>query len=278
MIIDMPTPFFVRAGIAMLAAALVPGVFAAGEEAPYIPTSDNVAMAMLTLAKVTSEDYVIDLGSGDGRIVIAAAKRFGARGLGVEIVPELVEKSRQSAASANVSARAVFREQDLFKTDLSPANVVTLYLLPEVNLQLRPRLLQLRPGTRIVSHDWDMGDWEPEKVITLDVPDKPIGREKSSKVFLWIVPARVEGDWCGTGKAKGVGLRLAQSYQRFRGELTDASGVRTFEGRINASVLRGPPGLNMTYDGVSIRATYATGKYSPLKNATFGRQRGPSCK
>ena len=266
------------AGIALLAATFAYRALAAGEEAPYIPTSDNVAVAMLTLAKVTSEDYVIDLGSGDGRIVITAARRFGARGLGVEIVPELVEKSRQSAAAANVSARALFREQDLFKTDLSPANVITLYLLPEVNLQLRPRLLQLHPGTRIVSHDWDMGDWEPDKAITLDVPDKPIGREKSSKVFLWIVPARIEGDWCGTGKHKGVGLRLAQRYQRFRGELDDASGSRTFEGRIQASVLRGPQGLNMTYDGVTIKATYATGKYAPLKNAVFARQKGSACK
>jgi hypothetical protein len=267
-----------RAGIVLLAATFASRSLAAGEEAPYIPTSDNVAIAMLTLAKVTSEDYVIDLGSGDGRIVITAARRFGARGLGVEIVPELVEKSRQSAAAANVTARALFREQDLFKTDLSPASVITLYLLPEVNLQLRPRLLQLHPGTRIVSHDWDMGDWEPDKAITLEVPDKPIGREKTSKVFLWVVPARIEGDWCGTGKHKGVGLRLAQSYQRFRGELDDASGARTFEGRIQANILHGPQGLNMTFDGVTIKATYAVGKYAPLKNAVFSRQKGPVCK
>jgi methyltransferase family protein len=267
-----------RAGIVLLVAAFLPPAFGAGEEAPYVPTSENVAVAMLTLARMTSEDYLIDLGSGDGRIVITAARRFGARGLGVEIVPELVEKSRQSAAAANVSARALFREQDLFKTDLSPANVITLYLLPEVNLQLRPRLLQLHPGTRIVSHDWDMGDWEPEKTVTVDDPDKPIGREKTSKVFLWVVPARIEGDWCGTGKHKGVGLRLAQKYQRFRGELDDASGSRTFEGRIQANVLRGPPGLNMTFDGVTIKATYATGKYAPLKNAVFARLKGPACK
>jgi hypothetical protein len=97
-------------------------------------------------------------------------------------------------------------------------------------------------------------------------------------VFLWIVPARIEGDWCGTAKHKGVGLRLAQNYQRFRGELTDASGPRTFEGRIQASVLRGPQGLNMTFDGVTIKATYAVGKYAPLKNAVFARQKGSVCK
>src|SRR5207342_2290340 len=128
-------------------------VATAQDEVPFITTPDKVTLAMLELAAVGPADHVIDLGSGDGRIVITAAKRFGARGLGVEIVPELVEKSRQSAAAANVTARALFREQDLFKTDLSPASVITLYLLPEVNLQLRPRLLQLHPGTRIVSHD-----------------------------------------------------------------------------------------------------------------------------
>ena len=258
---------------------LAPAAFAApAEEVPFIVTPDNVTLAMLTLAKVGNEDYLIDLGSGDGRIVLTAAKRFGARGLGVEIVPELVEKSRAAARNMNVEGRAHFREQDLFKTDLSPASVVTMYLLPDVNLQLRPRLLQLRPGTRVVSHDWDMGDWEPDKTITVDVPDKAVGLEKRSKVHLWVVPARIEGDWCGTGKAKGVNLRLAQSHQKFRGQLNDASGSRDFEGRIAGYVLRGPQGLNMTFDGTRIKATYAAGKYSAFKNATFARQRGPSCK
>jgi SAM-dependent methyltransferase len=262
-----------------LFALLSPAAFAAPvEEVPFIVTPDNVTLAMLTLAKLTPEDYVIDLGSGDGRIVLTAAKRFGARGLGVEIVPELVEKSRAAARNMNVENRAHFREQDLFKTDLSPASVVTMYLLPEVNLQMRPRLLALRPGTRIVSHDWDMGDWEPDKTITLDVPDKAVGLEKKSKVHLWVVPARIEGDWCGTGKAKGVNLRLAQSHQKFRGQLNDATGARDFEGRITGYVLRGPQGLNMTFDGTRIKATYAAGKYSAFKNATFARQHGPTCK
>jgi hypothetical protein len=264
----------------LLAAALAPTALAAApvEEVPFIVSPDNVTMAMLTLARVGPEDYLIDLGSGDGRIVLTAARRFGARGLGVEIVPELVEKSRAAAHAMNLEQRAHFREQDLFKTDLSPASVITMYLLPEVNMQLRPRLLQLRPGTRIVSHDWDMGDWEPDKTVTLDVPDKAVGREKSSKVLLWVVPARIEGDWCGVGKAKGKGLRLAQSHQKFRGELSDAQGARTFEGKISGYVLRGPQGLNMTFDGTRVKATYATGKYSAFKNATFARQRGPSCK
>jgi tRNA A58 N-methylase Trm61 len=144
-------------------------------------------LEMLKLAGVGPADHVIDLGSGDGRIVITAARRFGASGLGVEIVPDLVRRSRENAKQAGVADRVEFREQDLFETDLSKATVVTLYLLPEVNLQLRPRLQKLKPGTRIVSHDWDMGDWKPDRTITVDAPDKAIGREKSSRIHLWVV-------------------------------------------------------------------------------------------
>jgi SAM-dependent methyltransferase len=131
--------------------------FAQDTDVPFVVTPDNVTREMLKLAGVKASDYVIDLGSGDGRIVIVAAKHFGARGLGVEIVPELVAKSRDNAKKAGVADRAEFRVQDLFATDLSPATVITMYLLPEVNLQLKPKLLALKPGTRIVSHDWDMG-------------------------------------------------------------------------------------------------------------------------
>lgn len=166
------------------------------DEVPFITTPDNITIAMLEVAGVGKSDYVIDLGSGDGRIVITAAKRFGARGLGVELVADLVRQSRESAAKAGVAARAKFVEMDLFKADLSPATVITMYLLPEVNLQLRPRLLCLKPGTRIVSHDWDMGDWKPEKMLTLPAPDKIIGLKKESKVYLWRVPERAAGEAC----------------------------------------------------------------------------------
>ena len=173
--------------------ALLPLLFlpapAAGlsEDVPFVVTPDNVTLAMLELAGVGPKDYLVDLGSGDGRIVIVAAKRFGARGLGIEIVPDLVRKSRENAERAGVAGRAEFREEDLFKTDLAKATVVTLYLLPEANLQLRPRLRKLKPGTRIVSHDWDMGDWKPDRTIEVDAPDKPIGREKKSRIHLWVV-------------------------------------------------------------------------------------------
>jgi hypothetical protein len=263
---------------AILAAALLPALALGADEVPFVVTPDNVTMAMLQIAKVGPEDYLIDLGSGDGRIVITAAKRFGARGLGVEIVADLVAKSRQSATDAGVGHRAHFREQDLFKTDLSPASVVTMYLLPEVNLQLRPRILQLRPGTRIVSHDWDMGEWEPDRTITLPVPDKSVGLEKSSKVHLWVVPARVDGMWCGSGKAKGKSLRIQQSFQKFRAALLDAEGLREFEGRIAGEVLRSPQALTLSHEGERIKATHAAGKYSALKGATFAKAGGQTCK
>ena len=176
--------------LAMLALLPPPARAQPGEEVPFITTPDNVTLAMLQLAGVGPDDRVIDLGSGDGRIVITAARRFGARGLGVEIVPDLVARSRAAAARAGVAERVEFREQDLFKTDLSAATVITMYLLPEVNLQLRPALLQLAPGTRIVSHDWDMGDWPPERTLIVDVPDKAVGREKLSRLHLWRVPPR----------------------------------------------------------------------------------------
>jgi SAM-dependent methyltransferase len=159
-------------------------------DVPFVVTPDHVTRAMLELADVKPGDFVIDLGSGDGRIVIVAAKHYGARGLGVEIVPDLVEKSRDNARRAGVAERVEFREQDLFETDLSRATVITMYLLPDVNLKLRPRLQALKPGTRIVSHDWDMGDWKPDRMVTIDVPDKPYGLEKVSRLYLWTVPPR----------------------------------------------------------------------------------------
>ena len=249
----------------------------AQDEVPFVITPDNVTIAMLQLAGVSPDDYVIDLGSGDGRIVITAAKRFGARGLGVEIVPDLVAKSRDNARRAGVEGRAFFRVQDLFATDLSPASVITMYLLPEVNLQLRPKLLQLRPGTRIVSHDWDMAEWQPDKSLKVDVPDKPIGLEKSSRVFLWIVPARVQGDWCGIGKNKGASLRLAQEFQRFRGELTRGETTLSFQGRIAGTQVSAPRQVSFHVEGDRLRVQAIGKAFSPYHRGLFTRQRGASC-
>jgi hypothetical protein len=179
-------------------------------------------------------DHVIDLGSGDGRIVILAARRFGASGLGVEIVPDLVRQSQRNAQDAGVAAQVEFREQDLFRTDLTPATVVTMYLLPEVNLQLRPTLLGLKPGTRVVSHDWDMGDWLPDRTTVLQVPDKPVGLEKSSKVHLWVVPASVDGLWC-SGSAS---LQVTQKYQMVDARIADGGAELALTGRVEGRTLR----------------------------------------
>jgi hypothetical protein len=172
---------------------------ARADEAPYVPSSDNVVDAMLAIAGVGPADYVIDLGSGDGRIPIAAAVRHGARGLGIENDPRLVALSQTRAAAAGVSRAVEFRLGDIFDADISAATVVTMYLLPEVNLQLRPRILyELAPGTRVVSHDFDMAGWEAERSVTVPVPDKTVGLRKESTIYLWVVPARIAGHWRGT--------------------------------------------------------------------------------
>ena len=200
-----------------------------GEEVPFITSPDNVTQEMLRIARVAPGDHVVDLGSGDGRIVILAAKRFGATGLGVEIDPALVQRSLRNAREAGVADRVDFRVQDLFQTDLARATVITMYLLPEFNLRLRPALLALKPGTRIVSHDWDMGDWKPDATTVVAVPEKKVGLEKSSRIHLWVVPARVEGTWCG---ATGP-LSLRQSYQ----ELTGSAGSREVKGRVEGTTV-----------------------------------------
>ena len=152
-------------------------------DVPYVQTPHEVVTQMLRLAGVDPNDVVYDLGSGDGQLVIAAARDFGARGVGVEIDPRLVAQSVESARRAGVGDRVTFREQDLFETDLADATVVTLYLSPALNLRLRPKLLrELRAGARIVSHDFDMGDWPPARALRVDV------RERASQVYLWVVP------------------------------------------------------------------------------------------
>jgi SAM-dependent methyltransferase len=147
--------------------------------APYVKTPPEVVTAMLKAAEVKPGDLVYDLGCGDGRIVIAAAREFGARGVGVDLYPQHLAEARESARKAGVEARVEFREQDLFDTELGKATVVTLYLLPELNLELRPKLLaELKPGSRIVSHAYDLGDWKPDKQLEVN----------GNRVFLWIVP------------------------------------------------------------------------------------------
>jgi trans-aconitate methyltransferase len=173
-----------RAG-AMALVFLAPGAAAQteprGVDVPYVPTPQPVVDAMLRLAKVKRGDVLYDLGSGDGRIVITAAKRYGVRGTGVDIDPQRIKEANANARRAGVANRVRFVNEDLFQIDFSDATVVTLYLLPRLNLQLRPRLInELKPGTRIVSHGFDMGDWKPDRVVQVG----------NSTIYLWIVPPR----------------------------------------------------------------------------------------
>jgi tRNA G37 N-methylase Trm5 len=153
-------------------------------DVPFVPTDETIVTEMLKVANVKKGDVLYDLGSGDGRIVIAAAKRFGTRGTGIELVPELVREAQENARQAGVSGLAKFVQGDIFEADFSEATVVTMYLLPAVNMQLRPKLLALKPGTRIVSHNYDLGDWKPEKTIRVVLDDG------EHFVFFWVVPPR----------------------------------------------------------------------------------------
>lgn len=252
------------------------------EEVPFITSPDNVTLEMLSSAGVKRGDHVIDLGSGDGRIVILAAKKFEATGLGVEIDPTLVAKSVASARSAGVADKVEFRVQDLFQTDLAPATVITMYLLPEFNLQLRPAILKLKPGTRIVSHDWDMGDWKPDRTTVVPVPNKAVGREKSSKIHVWTVPAQVSGLWCATGLLRGASIKLTQTFQNFAGTLAWRERTRELAGSISGSELRTPAGssgeLVLQAEGDNtLRIASAQGNLALAQGASFTRSVGASC-
>ena len=181
---------------------------------PYVVTPMEIVERMLRMAEVKKDDYVIDLGSGDGRIVIGAAKR-GARGLGVDLDPSLVKAATENARLAGVADRARFETLDLFDADLAPATVVTMYLLPDFNAKLLPRLLRLRPGTRIVSHDGGIGDWPADETLEMRVPEKTVGVGGISKVELWVVPANAAGLWAADiGEHGGRWtFRIAQKYQ-----------------------------------------------------------------
>jgi hypothetical protein len=203
--------------------AYTPSVGQEGKDVVWVPTPQSLVDKMLDMAKVTPKDFVIDLGSGDGRTVITAAKR-GARAMGIEYNPDMVALSKKNAAKEGMSQRATFMKADLFETDLSQATVITMFLLPDINLKLRPKILDLKPGTRIVSNTFTMGDWEA------DDTDSPGGCDSSwCTALLWIVPAKV----AGTHKIPQGELTLKQQYQMLSGTLRTAEG-RTVpvEGRV----------------------------------------------
>jgi hypothetical protein len=203
--------------------ALAPGAQAQEGQGDvvYVPTPQIVVDEMLRMAKVGPNDYLIDLGSGDGRIVITAAKQLGARGFGVDLDKYLLKVANAAASKEGVADRAKFIEQNLFVTDLSPATVVTSYLLPEMNEKLRPKLLALKPGTRVVAHDYAMGEWDPDEEKTLLVPEKVVGDPGKSYIYLYIVPARVAGRWeseiAAGGKAVPYHFSFEQNYQLVHG-------------------------------------------------------------
>lgn len=208
-------------------------------DVPYVATRPPVIDRMLELAEVGPQDLVVDLGSGDGRIVLRAAGKYGARGRGIEIDPELVRASRAAAVAAGVADRVEFVEGDLFAAELAPATAVTMFLLPTVNLRLRPRLLaELAPGTPVVSHMWDMGEWSPDRhaVVALEPP---------ADVYQWIVPAALGGEWDLTSPAgadtgslpSGAALRLLQRFQQLDGELVVAGRAVGVAGRLDGDAL-----------------------------------------
>ena len=183
-----------------------------GKDVMWLPTPDAMVTRMLQAVKTSSDDLVYDLGAGDGRIAIAAAKEFGAKGVGIEYDADLAALARRNAERAGVADRVTIIQGDIFKEDFSRATVVTLYLLPDLNQQLRPRILRMKPGTRVVSHQWDMGEWEADATF----------RVAQSEAFVWIVPARVEGRWTLTAdddRWQGE-LDVVQQFQRVGGTLT----------------------------------------------------------
>ena len=203
--------------LAFLALAWPAAANAASATVPYVPTPQPIVERMLEIAKVSRNDYLIDLGSGDGRIVVTAARKYGTRGFGVDLNPTRIDEAEENARKAQVGDRVAFIEGDLFETDLTTATVITMYLLPRVNLDLRPRILNLKPGTRIVSHDFSMDDWKPDVHETIDVKEKYGTAAGVSDIYFWLVPAKVGGTWRSQltvhGKPVNYVFNLNQQFQ-----------------------------------------------------------------
>ncbi len=221
-----------------------PKVGQAGKDVVWVPTPQALVDRMLDMAKVTPQDYLIDLGSGDGRTVITAARR-GVRALGIEYNPDMVELAKRNAAQANVSDKATFVKADIFESDISKATVITLFLLPQLNLKLRPTLLGLAPGTRIVSNSFTMDDWQPDETATVTE-----GCTTWCTALFWVVPAKVDGAW----RLGDQDLVLTQQFQKVSGslggtpiadgsvrgdEITFSVGHAKYTGRVAGNAMRG---------------------------------------
>jgi hypothetical protein len=226
---------------------------------PYVPTPQVVVDAMLDMAQVGPKDFVVDLGSGDGRIVLTAAQRYNARGLGLDIDPELVKQSNATAAQRGLATRVSFREQDVLQARIDEATVVTLYLLPGLMQQLQSKFTkELKPGTRIVSHDFPFGEWKPDREVSIDVPEKygTPGQWKST-IFYWVVPAQVSGAWNVTVPAllaEPLPLILEQQYQFVQGGLREKDRrISLTGGKLEANRIRfklSLPGGQYDFTGV----------------------------
>jgi hypothetical protein len=220
-----------------------PQVGQAGKDVIWVPTPDEVVERMLRMAQVTPNDYLVDLGAGDGKIAIAAAKNFGARSLGIEYDPDMAKHAQGNVDKAGVAGRARIVQGDIFITDFNQATVITMYLLPALNLKLRPQILAMRPGTRVVSHSFTMDDWEADETSTMD------GR----RAYFWVVPANIMGSWAlevtGGGANERMELTLEQRYQKIDGSV----GLGPVQGGLRDARLRG---FNISFayvDGKSVR-------------------------
>ena len=252
------------AGVALFASATALRSQDTGtsHDAPYIPSPRSTVDEMLRLGEVSASDVVYDLGAGDGRVVIEAARKFGARGVGIELDPKLVAASRKNAELARVADRVRFVQQDLFQADLNPATVIMLYLSPNLNLRLRPALLKLKPGTRIVSHASDLGDWKADRTSAI-----------RKDVRVWLVPAAVSGRWSGSAGGRALQVDITQRYQQISADAvlggapvpvweaklesdrirfvivdaldTDDEAGLYFEGRVSGSVIEGSIGRSV---------------------------------
>jgi len=237
-----------------------------GKDVIWVPTPQALVDKMLDMAKVTPKDYVIDLGSGDGRTVITAAKR-GAKALGIEYNPEMVELSKRNAAKEGVSDKASFVKADLFETDFSQAQVITMFLLSSINMKLRPKILDLKPGTRIVSNTFDMADWKPDESATLP------GCNSWCTAHLWIVPTKIDGTWTSP---QGE-LTFKQTFQTVSGTLKSGNAVTPINGKLNGDQLSFSAGnvaysgrvngssIDGTAGGTKWNATRAGNSYSPIR-------------
>jgi phospholipid N-methyltransferase len=224
---------------AALAQNYTPQVGQSGKDVIWVPTPNEIVERMLTMAQVTPKDFVVDLGAGDGKIAIAAARQFGARSMGIEYNPDMAKHAQANAQAAGVAGKATIRQGDIFATDFSEATVVTMYLLPNLNMKLRPTLLAMRPGTRVVSHSFTMEDWEPDEISSVD------GR----RAYFWVVPATVRGAWALDADGHNSEITFEQTFQKIRGTIA----LGAVMAGLREPRLRGPA-ISFAYvDGAGVR-------------------------